>query len=114
MESVAGLPTRQTSSTFAATLDNKLGGYEAILSKQKYIAGDVSPRLISPELSTVVRGSDAPYRRSALLISSTCHTPRSLQIPGTDTWKTQSKRLNIARYVYVAWDFAPFALMCHA
>lgn len=34
----------------AATLDNKLNGYEAILSKQKYIAGNVSSRLILSEL----------------------------------------------------------------
>ena len=39
-----GVPTNEAHVGFlAATLDAKLNGYEAILSKQKYVAGNVGP-----------------------------------------------------------------------
>lgn len=39
-----GIATNEANVEYlAATLQAKLDGYEAILSKQKYVAGDVSP-----------------------------------------------------------------------
>ena len=57
---------------YVATLDAKLNGYEAILSKQKYIAGDVSTL---PYCATACHLPHYVTCRSLLLLtSSTCHT----------------------------------------
>lgn len=56
---------------FATTLEAKLKGYEAILSKQKYLAGDV--RSLPGSTSHDVDGLP-PYRKSPSPTSSTCPT----------------------------------------